>query len=141
LGRPGAGVIRMSTAPSLFAAGSAVAVGAAIGAVLRWGAGLWLNPRWPGFPLGTLFVNAVGGLLIGAALVWLEQRPNEYLRLFALTGVLGGFTTFSAFSAESLVLLQRGQWAMALVHSAAHVLGALGCAVLGLALARMLWRD
>jgi CrcB protein len=126
---------------SLFAAGSAVAVGAAIGAVLRWGAGLWLNPRWLGFPLGTLFVNTVGGLLIGAALVWLEQRPNEYLRLFALTGVLGGFTTFSAFSAESLVLLQRGHWPMALVHSAAHVLGALGCAALGLVVARMLWRN
>lgn len=131
----------MPTGHSLFAAGSAVAIGAAIGAVLRWGAGLWLNPRWPGFPLGTLFVNAVGGLLVGAALVWLEQRPHEYLRLFALTGVLGGFTTFSAFSAESLVLLQRGQWPMALVHSLAHVLGALGCAALGLVVARMLWRS
>jgi CrcB protein len=131
----------MSMEPSLFAAGSAVAAGAAIGGLLRWGAGLWLNPRWLGFPLGTLFVNAVGGLLIGAALVWLEQRPNEYLRLFALTGVLGGFTTFSAFSAESLVLLQRGQWPMAVVHGAAHVLGALGCAALGLVVARMLWRN
>jgi fluoride exporter len=123
-----------------WAAGSAVAVGAAIGAVLRWGAGLWLNPRWPGFPLGTLFVNAVGGLLIGAALIWLEQRPNETLRLFALTGVLGGFTTFSAFSVESLVLLQRGQWGMAVLHSTAHVLGALACAALGFALARWFWR-
>jgi fluoride exporter len=125
---------------SLLEAAAMVAVGAAIGAVLRWGAGLWLNPRWHGFPLGTLFVNAVGGLLIGAALVWLEQRPNEYLRLFALTGVLGGFTTFSAFSAESLVLLHRGQWLMAVAHSAAHVFGALACTVLGFGLARMLWR-
>lgn len=126
---------------SLLEAGSMVAAGAAVGAVLRWGAGLWLNPRWLGFPLGTLFVNAVGGLLIGAALVWLEQRPNEYLRLFALTGVLGGFTTFSAFSAESLVLLHRGQWAMAVVHSAAHVFGALACTALGFVLARALWRS
>jgi fluoride exporter len=126
---------------SLLAAGAAVAVGAALGSVLRWGAGLWLNPRWLGFPLGTLFVNAAGGLLIGAALVWLEQRPNEYLRLFALTGVLGGFTTFSAFSAESLVLLHRGQWLMAIAHSAAHVLGALACTALGFAVARVLWRN
>lgn len=126
----------MSNPSGLLAAGSAVAIGAAIGALLRWGAGLWLNPRWAGFPLGTLAVNAVGGLLIGAALVWLERWPNEMLRLFALTGVLGGFTTFSAFSAESLSLLQRGAWTMALLHSAAHVMGALACVALGFALAR-----
>jgi fluoride exporter len=128
------------TGASLFAAGSAVAGGAALGALLRWAAGLWLNPRWHGFPLGTLFVNAVGGLLIGVALVWLQARPNEYLRLFALTGVLGGFTTFSAFSAESLVLLQRGQLTLALVHTLVHVAGSLACAVLGFALARLVWR-
>lgn len=128
------------TGTSLFAAGSAVAVGAALGAVLRWAAGLWLNSRWHGFPLGTLFVNAVGGLLIGAALVWLQTRPNEYVRLFAIAGVLGGFTTFSAFSAESLALLQRGQVAMALLHTLAHVAGSLVCAALGFALARLVWR-
>lgn len=128
------------TGASLFAAGAAVAIGAALGALLRWVAGLWLNPVWAGFPLGTLFVNAAGGLLIGVALVWLEGRPNEYWRLFALTGVLGGFTTFSAFSAESLALLQRGQFALALVHTLAHVVGALACAGLGFALARMVWR-
>lgn len=128
------------TGGSLFAAGSAVAVGAAIGAVLRWAAGLWLNPRWHGFPLGTLFVNAVGGLLIGAALVWLQARPNEYVRLFAIAGVLGGFTTFSAFSAESLALLQRGQVGMALLHALAHVGGSLASAALGFILARLAWR-
>lgn len=128
------------TGTGLFAAGSAVAVGAALGALLRWAAGLWLNPRWHGFPLGTLLVNAVGGLLIGAALVWLQARPNEYIRLFALTGVLGGFTTFSAYSAESLVLLQRGQVAMAMLHTLAHVAGSLACAALGFALARLVWR-
>jgi CrcB protein len=68
--------------------------------------------------------------------VWLDQRPYDEWRLFLLTGVLGGYTTFSAFSAESLTLLQRGQWSLALGHSLAHMLGALVCAALGMALAR-----
>lgn len=109
----------------------AVASGAAVGALARWGAGLWLNARWAGFPLGTLFVNAVGGLLIGMALAWFERSPNELLRLLLVTGFLGGLTTFSAFSAESLLLLQRGHWGLAAGHSLAHLLGALACAALG----------
>ncbi len=109
----------------------AVATGAAIGALVRWGAGLWLNARWAGFPLGTLFVNCVGGLLIGAALAWLERTPDEMMRLLLVTGFLGGLTTFSAFSAESLLLLQRGHWALAVGHTLSHVLGALACAALG----------
>ena len=124
------------SAPGAWAAAAAVASGAALGALGRWGAGLWLNARWQGFPLGTLFVNLLGGLLIGMALVWLEARPYDTARLFVMTGVLGGFTTFSAFSAESLTLLERGQWTMALAHTAAHVLGALACAALGVMLAR-----
>jgi CrcB protein len=109
----------------------AVAAGAAAGALARWGAGLWLNARWAGFPLSTLFVNAVGGLLIGMALAWFERSPNELLRLLLVTGFLGGLTTFSSFSAESLLLLQRGQWGLAAGHSLAHLLGALACAALG----------
>ena len=109
----------------------AVAGGSAAGGVLRWWVGLWLNGRWAGFPLGTLLVNCVGGLLIGAALAWFEQVPNEWLRLLLVTGFLGGLTTFSAFSVESLLLLQRGQWALAAGHTLAHVLGALACAALG----------
>jgi CrcB protein len=109
----------------------AVASGAALGALLRWLAGLWLNASWSGFPLGTLLVNGAGGLLIGVALAWFERSPNELLRLLLVTGFLGGLTTFSAFSAESLLLLQRGQWLMGLLHTGAHVLGALACAALG----------
>lgn len=109
----------------------AVGVGAACGGLLRWGTGLWLNARWAGFPLGTLAVNCVGGVLIGVALAWFERRPDELWRALWVTGVLGGLTTFSAFSAESLWLLQRGQWALAAGHTLAHVLGALGCAALG----------
>lgn len=109
----------------------AVAIGAAAGGLLRWVVGLWLNTQWAGFPLGTLLVNCVGGLLIGAALAWFTRSPNELARLLFVTGFLGGLTTFSSFSGESLVLLQRGEWPMAFAHSAAHLLGSLGCAALG----------
>ncbi len=114
----------------------AVALGAAVGALLRWGAGLALNGLWAGFPLGTLLVNALGGLLIGVAMVWFARSPHELLRLLLVTGLLGGFTTFSSFSAESLALLQRGDFGLALLHSAAHLLGALVCCYLGFALTR-----
>lgn len=108
-----------------------VAAGAAVGALARWGAGLWLNARWAGFPLGTLFVNAAGGLLIGMALAWFERSPHELLRLLLVTGFLGGLTTFSSFSAESLLLLQRGHWGLAAGHTLGHLLGSLACAALG----------
>ena len=115
-----------------------IALGASFGAVMRWLAGVWLNDRWHGFPLGTLFVNCLGGLLIGMALVWFERTPSELMRLLLVTGVLGGFTTFSAFSAESLILLQRGMWAMALAHTLAHVVGALAFAALGFRLGQLI---
>ncbi|HET9206152.1 MAG TPA: CrcB family protein [Burkholderiaceae bacterium] len=124
------------TSPGIWASGAAVAGGAAIGALCRWGASVVLNQRWHGFPLGTLFVNLLGGLLVGLAMVWLQDKPYGTLHLFVLTGVLGGFTTFSAFSAESLALIARGQWLMAAAHSLAHVAGALACAALGAAVAR-----
>ncbi len=119
---------------------AAVAAGAAAGALLRWCAGLLLNSLWAGFPLGTLLVNCLGGLLIGVAMVWFARSPDEFLRLLLVTGLLGGFTTFSSFSAESLGLLQRGEPGLALLHSAAHLLGALVCTALGFALARWVLR-
>ena len=115
-----------------------ISLGASVGAVLRWLAGVWLNERWSGFPLGTLFVNCVGGLLIGVALAWFERTPNEMLRLLLVTGLLGGFTTFSAFSVESLILLQRGEWVLALGHTLAHVVGALAFAALGLRIGQLM---
>jgi len=112
----------------------AVAVGAALGALTRWQAGIWLNTRWLGFPLGTLLVNIVGGLLIGMAVEWLGRQPNELFKLLLVTGFLGGLTTFSAFSGESLALLREGAFGMAAAHTVAHVLGALGAAALGMRL-------
>jgi len=114
----------------------AVGVGAAGGALLRWLAGLWLNATWNGFPLGTLLVNCAGGFLVGIALMWFTRSPNELLRLLVVTGFLGGLTTFSAYSVESLILLQRGLWVLAAAHTLAHVVGALAAAALGYAAAQ-----
>ena len=108
----------------------AVALGSAVGGVSRWRVQLWLNESWEGLPLCTLVVNCVGGLLIGMALAWFARMPNETLRLLLVTGFLGGLTTFSAFSGESLSFLHRGDFGWAVAHALAHLLGALlFCAV------------
>ncbi|MFG6464763.1 fluoride efflux transporter CrcB [Roseateles sp. DXS20W] len=112
----------------------AVALGAALGALARWQAGLAFNLRWAGFPLGTLLVNVAGGLLIGMALEWFGRQPNDVLKLLLVTGFLGGLTTFSAFSGESLALLRHGEFGMALTHTASHVLGSLLAAWAGMKL-------
>jgi CrcB protein len=117
----------------------AVAAGGALGSVLRWRIGLWLNPQFQAFAFGTLAVNCLGGLLIGASLVAFARYPNDGLRVLLVTGGLGGLTTFSAFSAESLTLLLRGQPGLAVAHTLAHVLGALAFTALGWATARALW--
>ena len=112
----------------------AVGLGAAIGAWLRWGLGLWLNPALPELPLGTLFANLVGGYLIGLAVAFFMQHPgiSPEWRLLIITGFLGGLTTFSTFSAETVTLLARGQytWGMAII--AAHLGGSLLMTVLGI---------
>lgn len=118
---------------------AAVSVGAAVGAVLRWQAGAWFNTPGSALPLGTLLVNCVGGLLIGMALVAFARVPHELLRLLLVTGFLGGLTTFSAFSGESLGLIERGEWGWAFVHTLAHVTGALACAAAGAWLVRACW--
>ena len=116
----------------------AVALGSAVGGVLRWAVQLWLNARWAGFPLGTLVVNCVGGLLIGIALAWFARTPNESMRLLLVTGFLGGLTTFSAFTGESLTLLHRGDFGWAVAHSFAHLAGALLCCAMGFRVAKTL---
>ncbi len=117
----------------------AVAIGAAAGAVLRWRLSLWLNDSWHGFPVGTLLVNLLGGLLVGLAMTWFVRVPDEVWRLLIVTGLLGGLTTFSTFSAESLTLLMRGHWALASLHTLAHVFGSLVSAVIGFYLGRLFW--
>ena len=112
----------------------AVGAGAVLGAWLRWGLGLLLNPVFPTLPLGTLGANLLGGYLIGLAMAYFSQHaslPPE-ARLFVITGFLGGLTTFSTFSAETVTLLMRAQlgWATAIVG--AHLLGSIGMTVLGI---------
>ncbi|MES3040478.1 MAG: fluoride efflux transporter CrcB [Pseudomonadota bacterium] len=105
----------------------AVAGGAAIGALLRWWLGLGLNAIWPMLPLGTLLANWIGGYVIGvlAALISLGAGLSEPMRLFLITGLLGGLTTFSTFSLEALTLLQRQLFGPALLHIGLHLGGSL----------------
>jgi CrcB protein len=114
---------------------AAVGVGAAIGAWLRWGMSLWLASFHSHVQLGTLAANLVGGYLIGLALAFFAAYPSlsPEWRLFAITGFLGGLTTFSSFSGESMVLLQRGHYGWALAHSALHLVGSIGCCIAGYA--------
>jgi CrcB protein len=113
----------------------AVAVGAALGAWLRWGLSIFLGQLHAHIQLGTLVANLVGGYLIGLALGFFDATPalSPAWRLFVITGFLGGLTTFSSFSGEAMVLLQRGQYGWALAHSALHLLGSIGCCVAGYA--------
>lgn len=112
----------------------AIGLGAAIGAWLRWGLGLWLNPALPELPLGTLSANLVGGYLIGLAVAFFMQHPglSPEWRLLIITGFLGGLTTFSTFSAETVTLLARGQYAWSMAIIAAHLGGSLLMTVLGM---------
>jgi CrcB protein len=106
---------------------AAVGAGAAVGAWLRWGLGLLLNPLVPVMPLGTLTANLLGGLLMGAVLGLLQAAPalSPALKLLLTTGLLGGLTTFSTFSGEALHLMQRGAWGWLGGHLALHVAGSL----------------
>lgn len=112
----------------------AVGLGAAIGAWLRWGLGWWLNPVLPNIPFGTLSANLIGGYLIGLAVAFFMQHPglSPEWRLLIITGFLGGLTTFSTFSAETVTLLMRGQYAWSAAIVAAHLGGSLLMTVLGM---------
>lgn len=113
----------------------AICAGACLGALLRWGLGLWLNDLFPPVPAGTLAANLVGGYLIGLAVAAFAQHatlPPEW-RLFVITGFLGGLTTFSSFSAEIVTLLQQGRLAWAAAAVTAHLGGSLLATLAGMA--------
>ena len=120
-----------------------VAAGGAVGACLRW-----LVVRWAGhvlglaFPYGTLIVNVAGSLVMGvAAVIMMERFPGSWGRFspFLMTGILGGFTTFSAFSLDALFLIERGRN----LAAASYIGGSVALSILGLwaglALARGVW--
>jgi len=120
----------------------AVGGGAALGALLRWALGLALDPVFPTLPLGTLTANVAGGFLMGVAVQFFATHasaPPE-VRLALTTGFLGGFTTFSTFSAEVVELLMRRLYGWGFVVIGAHVVGSLLFTVIGLVMARLiLW--
>jgi CrcB protein len=119
----------------------AVGGGAAIGAWLRWGLGVMLNPLFPTLPLGTLSANLLGGLLMGFAMEIITRHAvlSPELRLLVTTGFLGGLTTFSTFSAEIVTLLLRKEYWWGTIAIAGHVVGSLAMTILGILLIRALY--
>ena len=118
----------------------AVGVGAALGAWLRWWLGIALNAVAPNLPLGTLAANLIGGYLIGVAVEVFSQQgalPVE-MRLFVITGFLGGLTTFSSFSAEAVGLLMGSRYAWAILLISSHLIGSIVMTVAGIFTVRSL---
>jgi CrcB protein len=113
----------------------AVALGGAAGSVLRYALGLLLAQAGGAdrLPTATLLVNILGSLAIGLVSGWLAREPaaGPAVRAFAVTGVLGGFTTYSAFAMETVSLAQTGAPALALLNVAAHVVLGISAAWLG----------
>ena len=116
----------------------AVGIGAAIGAWVRWGLSSAFNTWLPNLPLGTLMANILGGFLMGIAIGMfsINQTISPEMRLLITTGFLGGLTTFSTFSAESVDLLSRGEFGWASLHLIGHVAASLLMTALGLATVR-----
>ena len=115
-----------------------VALGGAIGAALRFlaGVGIYRVLGQGAFPVGVLSVNIIGSFLMGVFVVLAAQRGLTHLNPFVMTGILGGFTTFSAFSLETVTLMERGQLGLAGLYVALSVIGSVGGLMLGLWLAR-----
>lgn len=116
-----------------------VGIGGAIGSMMRHGAGLlFLKAGWTNFPWSTLTINLLGSFCIGLIVGWLADVQNwsEEIRLFAVVGILGSFTTFSAFSLESVLLFERGQYLYAAFYVAASVILSIATTFLGLFLIR-----
>lgn len=112
----------------------AVGLGAAMGAWVRWALGVMLNPVFIALPLGTLAANLLGGYLVGIAvgLFHLNSQWPLAFKLFAITGFLGGLTTFSTFSAEVVERLLAGQLSWAIGLAIIHLAGSLTATWLGL---------
>lgn len=117
-----------------------VMLGGAVGAGARHLVGRAALALWgPGFPVGTLAVNVIGGLAMGLLAGWLATRASgdEALRYLLGVGVLGGFTTFSAFSLETVLMIERGDLMTALSYILASVVLSVGALFAGLQVSRM----
>ncbi|EME9750196.1 fluoride efflux transporter CrcB [Pseudomonas aeruginosa] len=105
----------------------AVVVGGSIGCVCRWLLSVKLNDLYPNLPMGTLLVNLIGGFIIGMAMAFFVRHPglDPAWKLLITTGLCGGLTTFSAFSAEVVLMLQQGRLGWAAITISSHVVGSL----------------
>ncbi len=119
---------------SAFIGAMAVGLGAALGALLRWVLSSWLNPLHDGIQLGTLVTNLIGGYFVGIAVTWFSHNPDisSTCRIFAVTGFLGGLTTFSTFSLEVVLLVQSEKHLSAAFCIAIHVFGSILATILGM---------
>ncbi len=120
---------------------AAVAMGGALGSVVRFElAGAFQPAWWPGFPFGIFTVNILGGFLMGVIVAMAAEKLNmtPETRAFLTTGVLGGFTTFSTFSLDSVMLMQRGAYVQAGAYIAGSVILSIAALLLGLWLVRAL---
>ena len=125
--------------PLMFLTLSQVALGGAIGASLRFLTNVGaLRLFGPGFPMGTLIVNVLGSFVMGVLVVVLAKKGGTHLAPLLMTGILGGFTTFSAFSLDALTLWERGQHGLAFGYVAASVILSLAAIAAGLYVARNL---
>ena len=111
----------------------AICMGASLGALSRWGLGLWLS-NGTGLPWGTLASNLIGGYLIGVCIALFQAMPelDPVWRLALVTGFLGALTTFSSYSAEVIGLLQQQRLAAALSWAAIHLVGSLCMTYVGM---------
>lgn len=110
----------------------AVFVGGGMGSLARWFLSLRFNPAHHAIPLGTLTANLVGAFIIGAGLAWFNRMPqlDPMWKLLITTGLCGGLTTFSTFSAEVVFLLQEGRYAWAALNLALNLVGSLAMTAL-----------
>lgn len=113
----------------------AISLGASLGALSRWQLSEHLNQRLASLPLGTLAANWIGAYLIGLAVAYFADAPrlSDAWRLFIITGLLGGLTTFSTFSAEVVTMIQQARWSWVATHIAAHLGGSVLLTIAGLA--------
>jgi CrcB protein len=118
-----------------------VALGSAIGGTLRYALARFISPGSSGWPIATLSANLTGCFAIGLLYAWIAARGvnAENARLFWMTGVLGGFTTYSAFALESSVMGSSGNVALALIYVTVTVIGCIALAFAGRALGSLWW--
>ena len=116
--------------------------GAAVGAWMRWGLSIALNPVFPTLPLGTLAANLIGGLLMGFAMELITRHTllSPEARLLVTTGFGGGRTAGARFSGESTTLILRREWWWGALGIGAHVVGSIAMTLVGLVLMRALFK-